>query len=60
MRYWIKVILEDSFSCESCGRALLRGDVAFVFKDDLAKDKRSKCPICMQREFVMTGESLKL
>ena len=51
MRYWTKVILEDSVYCEMCGRSMNLGDIAFVFKDGLAEDERARCPICMHRIF---------
>lgn len=61
MKYWIKVIMESSECCRSCGRVIGYGQVAYRFIDEEEIANRpAVCINCLGQQFPNSVEVPKL
>lgn len=54
MRFWILAVLEEGWSCQSCGHALGMGELAFILIDTSEIPVRYEwvnCPDCHKTKF---------
>ena len=58
MKFWIRIVTEDTWTCGTCGKILNMGDDAFILVDtslSIAKYEWSNCLDCLRLKFPNVG-----